>query len=77
MVTCCGLRFMGGEKIKSLGGIYGMRTCQANQAVAKFLDAVDNSAHLFLSADLMPRTPDAMVKLANEWNKCSGGFGVM
>ena len=77
IVTYCGLRFMGGEKVKSLGDIYGISTRQSDRAVAKFLDAVDSSNHPLLSSDLLPRTPEAISNLANEWNKCSSSFGVM
>ena len=77
MVTCIGLRFMGGEKVKSLADIYGISARHADRTVEKFLDAVDHSANPLLSYELLPRTPEEKAKLANNWNKCSGGFGIM
>ena len=76
MVTCMGLRFMGGEKIKSLADTYGVSKRHADTSVQKFLDAVDYCAHQSLSTNLLPQSNDNKIKLANDWNKCSSAFGI-
>ena len=77
MVTCMGLRFMGGEKSKSLADAYGVHIKSADRVIDKFLDVIDKSDEALLSTDLLPKTPLQKAKLANDWNKCSGGFGIM
>ena len=77
MVTCMGLRFMGGEKIKTLADAYGVSTRHTDTAVELFLKAVDESSNPLLSSDLLPKTTAEKIKLANDWNNCSGGLGIM
>ena len=77
MVKCIGLRFMGGEKSKTLADAYGVHIKSANRVINKLLDMIDNSDEAILSTDLLPKTPLQKAKLANNWNKYSGGFGRM
>ena len=77
MVTCMGIRYMGGEKTKSLADAYRCHIKSVDRVVNNFLDAVDFSEEAILSTDLLPKTESQKAKLADEWNACSGGFGVM
>ena len=72
-----GLRFMGGEKIKSLADAFGCHLRSTDRAVDKFLKAVDISPAEMLSTNLLPQDQFQKTNLANEWNVCSGAFGIM
>ena len=74
MVTCMGIRYMGGEKTKSLADAYGCHIKSVDRVVNNFLDAVDFSEEVILSTDLLPRTEFQKAKLADEWSACSGGY---
>ena len=71
-----GLQLMGGEKIKSFTDTYGVSKRHADTSVQKFLDAVDYCAHPSLSTNLLPQSEDEKIKLANDWTRCSGAFGI-
>ena len=45
MIVALGLRFMGGEMVKSLADVFGMSDKSAERVINKFLDAVDNSTN--------------------------------
>ena len=54
MVTCMGLRFMRGEKSKTLADAYGVHIKSADRVIYNFLDVIDNSDEAILSTDLLP-----------------------
>ena len=72
-----GIEIYGRRKSKSLADAYGVHIKSADRVIDKFLDVIDKSDEAILSTDLLPKTPLQKAKLANDWNKCSGGFGIM
>ena len=77
IIVCCGLRFMGGEKIKSIIDIYGFSLSTGYRLVDKFLETVDELLHADLSIDLLPRTYEEKLKLAREWKELSSANGIL
>ena len=76
MIVAIGLRFFGGEKIKSLADIFGMGISSAQRVIDVFLEAVELSNHEFLSTDLLPDTVEDRKKMADDWNERSSAFGL-
>ena len=68
---------MGGEKIKSLDDAFGCHFRTTDRAVDNFLEAVDIAPAGMLSTNILPRNQFQKTKLVNEWNACSGDFGMM
>ena len=66
---CVGLRFMGGEKTKTLADTFGGHTVSAQRCVNKFLDTVDQCDHPLLSTNRLPESPDELKNIAAEWMK--------
>lgn len=75
-IACMGLRFMGGEKYKSLADIYGCSKKSTDRVIDRFLRAVDTSNSPMLSIDLLPKTNEEKERLASEWSNVSGSFGI-
>ena len=71
MIVAIGLRFLGGEKPKSLADIFGTSTSSINRVIDEFLNAVDISTHRDLSTDLLPKTEEDRMRIAEEWNERS------
>ena len=65
MIVALGLRFMGGEMVKSLADVFGMSDKSAERVINKFLDAVDNSTNTLLSCSLLPKTETDMKVMAD------------
>ena len=76
MIVAMGLRFMGGEKIKSIADIYHTSIRSVERVLDVFLEAVEESNHPFLSTDLLPTTEAERQKFAGEWAKRSRAFGI-
>ena len=76
MIVAMGLRFMGGEKIKSIADIFHTSIRSAERVLDIFLDAVESSTHPFLSTDLLPETEVQRNKMAEEWAQRSDAFGL-
>mmetsp|Transcript_2840 Transcript_2840/g.5176 ORF Transcript_2840/g.5176 Transcript_2840/m.5176 type:complete len:413 (-) Transcript_2840:41-1279(-) len=76
LVCMVGVRFMGGELIKSLAGIGGMDPGSANRVLHKFLLAVDMCEHPDLAL-VLPTTEDAFAQVARKWSVRSDSFGLM
>ena len=77
VVVCIGLRFMGGEKEKSLCDIFGMSLTACRKAIDAFLLAVDNSKDDQISIDLLPQTQVEKTKVKQEWKIISNSFSIM
>ena len=75
MVVAIGLRFMGGEKMKSLADTFGTSLSSIKRAVGKFLDAVNRSDDKMLGVDL-PVSYEERTKVAQEWGARSEAFGL-
>ena len=76
MIVAMGLRFMGGEKIKSIADIYHTSLRSAERVLDIFLDAVESSDHPYLSTDLLPRTKNDRQRVTEEWAARSDAFGL-
>ena len=76
MIVAIGLRFMGGEKRKSLKDIFGTSTSSIDRAISIFLDSVDVSKHKDLSTDLLPSSYDDLKKVSDEWSQRSSAYGI-
>ena len=48
-----------------------------DMVVDLLLNAVDHSTEALISTNLLPKSPAQKAKLANGWNGCSGGFGII
>ena len=75
MVLYTGLRFMGGDMIKSLADVFGMCIESADCSVNIFLNAVDDCDHVDLSTNLLPQTREDTILLADQWHSRSGASG--
>ena len=67
-----GLRYMGGEKFKSLADIFGMSLKSADRVIDIFLDAVNKCEHKDLDVSLLPEREMDRNRMALEWNQRSG-----
>ena len=76
MIVAMGLRFMGGEKKKSLADIFGCSISSVDRIVDIFLNAVDLCSHVDLSVDLLPTEYNEQVRMAIDWNEKSGALGI-
>ena len=77
MKVAIGLRFMGGEKSKSLADIFGISLKSADRSIDNFLEAVDKSEHKDLSIDLLPEKEMDRNRMAVEWNQRSGAYHIL
>ena len=68
MIVAMGIRFMGGEEVKSIADIFGVSISSVDRVVALFLDAVESSANPMLSIDLLPISYQDRMKMAEEWS---------
>ena len=75
MVVAIGLRFLGGEKPKSLADAFGTSIGSIHRVVDKFLYHVDHCQHQHLSTDLLPVTYQDRIRVAREWGDRSSAFG--
>ena len=75
MITCIGLRYMGGELNKSLADIFGMSIDTCDRVIDLFLLGVDMSTHEDLSIDLLQVTIQQKINVANQWHTRSGANG--
>ena len=66
MVVGAGLRFRGGEHVKSIAHILGMSESSANRVVNNFLAAVDNKLKINVLSTCLE-----LEKLANDWDLLS------
>lgn len=73
MVVAIGLRFLGGELVKSLADLFGVSTPYTHDLISKFLDAVDTQEELEIK---IPTTEEELMKCANEWDQLSGADGI-
>ena len=71
IVVAAGLRFLGGEKPKSIADIYGISIPSVDRILNNFLDAVDDKLKIKL-----PETNNELQKCADNWINISGAFGV-
>ena len=76
MIVAIGIRFFGGEKIKSIADIFGVSISSAQRLINDFLEAVEKSDHPFLSTDLLPESHSDHRRVADEWNDRSNAFGL-
>ena len=76
MIVAMGLRYVGGEEVKSLADIFGMSIDSADRLINLFLKAVDSSKHHHLSIDMLPKSEMECQKLAMEWQQRSGAFHI-
>ena len=76
MIVAMGVRYMGGEKIKSIADIFGTSFPSTNRVVNLFLEAVDKSTHSHLSIDLLPESDLERNRYAMEWNQRSDAFNL-
>ena len=72
-----GIRYMGGEYVKSLADIYGMSILSVKRLVNLFLKSIDTTTNHLLSTNLLPSTPITRAKAARDWENLSGGSGAM
>ena len=77
MKVAIGLRFMGGEKSKSLADIFSMSLKSADRCIDDFLEAVDKSKHKDLALDLLPEKEMDRNRMAVEWNQRSGAYHIL
>ena len=75
MIVAIGLRFLGGEKAKSLADAFGTSISSIHRVVDVFLNAADHSKDTFLSTDLLPVGYNKRMQMAREWNEQSNAFG--
>ena len=76
MIVAIGLRFLRGEKPKSLADTFGTSISSIHRVVGHFLDAVDLCQHKFLSTDLLPVGYSDRIRVAREWGERSSAFGI-
>ena len=75
MIVAIGLRFLGGEKAKSLADTFGISISSTHRVINKFLNAVDLSSHPHLSTDLLPNSYNERIQVARQWEERSSAFG--
>ena len=75
MIVAIGVRYLGGEKRKSLADIFGTSDSSIDRVIDKFLNAVNDCTHPHLSTDLLPVTEEAQTNTPREWKAGSHSFG--
>ena len=73
MIVATGLRFFGGEKLKSLSDIYHYSLDSGRRVVRKFVDAVLNCEKLAIN---LPTTEVQLLGLAQGFSNVSGARGI-
>ena len=73
MTVGAGLRFLGGEYVKSIADIYGMSDKSAERIINNFLEAVDSNESIGVH---LPDTPAKLKECADAWDGLSSAFGV-
>ena len=76
MKLAIGLRYMGGEKLKSLADIFRISMKSADRAIDSFLNAVDSCKHQDLDINLLPEKEMDRNRMAVEWNQRSGAYHI-
>ena len=71
-----GIRFYGGEKIKSIADLFRVGIVSAQRVIDVFIDATESSNHPFLSTDLLPEPHSDRRRVADEWGEQSGVYGL-
>ena len=66
MIVAMGLRYLGGEELKSIADMFGTSIGSANRVTNVFLDAVDRSVHQLLSINRLPTSYSDRVTVASE-----------
>ena len=75
VVVACGLRFLGGEDLKTLSDLYGMSDKTAYRLVfTRFLPAIDSSCHPLLTVKL-PSTSEELCNCTAQWGERSTAGG--
>ena len=73
MIVASGLRFLGGEPVKSLADLYGMSDSSTRRVNRMFIEAVISNNRLKIH---LPNTPDKLKVLADGFDAVSGARGV-
>ena len=73
MIVASGLRFLGGEPVKSLADLYGMSDSSTRRVNRMFIEAVISNNRLKIH---LPNTPDELKVLADGFDAVSGARGV-
>ena len=73
MIVGSGLRFLGGEAVKSLAEIYGMSDDSNRRINQMFIKAVINNERLRIH---LPKTHQDLTKLADGFDRISGALGL-
>ena len=72
VIVGMGLRFLGGELIKSTYWHYGLSKASAYRWINKFLKAIDTTPHF----DIKPLSIEECEVLSRKWNSLSGAYDV-
>jgi hypothetical protein len=76
LVCGVGIRYFGGDSLKTLSDVFGMSESSAERVMKMFLEAAFISEHPLLEIKL-PDCEDELNRVASEWSRRSMSFGLL